>query len=125
MALPASHGQQSPWCYAAGMKSLMVTNVLLLMIAGLLIGNHLRPSSAHAQSDAIFPVYIEPGTRMLRSPDGSTQVLGKVVVDLRSGRIWGFPTLSDSPYPIDTTKPQAATSDPIYLGRFNFAAMKQ
>ena len=106
------------------MKSLMVTNVLLLAILGLLIANYLRPSPAHAQSDALFPVYVEPGTTMLRSPDGSTQVLGKVVVDLRNGRIWGFPTLSDSVFPIDTTKPQPVTSEPIYLGRFNFAAMK-
>jgi hypothetical protein len=45
-------------------------------------------------------VYIEPGSEMLRAPDGSKQVYGKVVVDMRTGKIWGFPTNAPQSYPI-------------------------
>jgi len=61
---------------------------------------------------------------MLRTPDGSRQVLGKVVVDMKSGDVWGFPTLSSDPYPVDVTKAEPPTSKPIYLGKYDFAAAK-
>ena len=31
---------------------------------------------------------------MLRKPDGSQQVEGKIVIDMRNGDVWGFATLS-------------------------------
>ena len=36
-------------------------------------------------------------------PGASLQVLGKVVVDMKTGDVWGFPTLGADPYPIDIT----------------------
>ena len=60
---------------------------------------------------------------MLRAPDNGRQVLGKVVVDLQNGNIWGFPTLTQEPYPIDATgNTKAPTSHPFLLGKFDFAA---
>lgn len=81
-----------------------------------------EPKVAHAQSEHAH-YYIEPGTTMLVAPDKSKQVVGKVVVDLTNGDIWGFPTTQDLPYPIDVIRNQAPTSYPIYLGRFDFSAM--
>jgi hypothetical protein len=81
-----------------------------------------EPNVAHAQSGNA-QYYIEPGTTMLVSPDKSKQVVGKVVVDLTNGSIWGFPTLQELPYPIDSIKSQPPTSYPIYLGKFDFSAM--
>jgi hypothetical protein len=46
-----------------------------------------------------------------------------MVVDLRNGDVWGFPTLLGSPYPVDPTRSQPPTSTPIYLGRFDFSKM--
>jgi hypothetical protein len=106
------------------MSSSRITNALLAVLILLLGAHYFRTLPVQAQTTGVYPVYIEPGTRMLRAPDGSTRVFGKVVVDLRGGGIWGFPTLADSPYPIDTTSPQPPVSKPIYLGQFDFAAMK-
>jgi hypothetical protein len=106
------------------MKSLNPTHALLFAILLLLLANSVRTVPVQAQAEGIYPVHIEPGTRTIRAPDGSAQVLGRVVVDLRNGRIYGFPTLVDSPYPVDTTKSQAPVSKPIYLGQFDFTAMK-
>jgi len=103
-----------------------LTKILLLIIALFVGVIALRPvvvpEAVHAQSDG-SNLYIEPGTTMLRSPDGSTQVLGKVVIDLNNGKVWGFPTLSNAPYPVDSTTPTPPVSRPVYLGRFDFAAM--
>ena len=62
---------------------------LLILIAASLVWIALRPvispGPVLAQSAEGYPFYIEPGTFMLRAPDGSQQVFGKVFVDLRNG----------------------------------------
>lgn len=78
---------------------------------------YLAPRPVKAQSEA-SGVYIEPGVVMLRAPDGRKQVLGKMVVDLRTGNVWGFPTLSQSPYPSSGTNTSPQTSHPFLLGKF-------
>jgi hypothetical protein len=78
------------------------------------------PSPVSAQGGEGFPFYIEPGTVMLRAPDGSRQVYGKVVVDLRNGKVWGFPTLTQDPYPIDQVNPGPPTSHPFLLAKYAF-----
>jgi hypothetical protein len=52
---------------------------------------------------------------MLRAPDGSRQVLGKVMIDLSTGKVWGFPTTVEQPYPVDVMKSQPPTSTPFLL----------
>jgi len=111
------------------MKHSTTTNILLLVIALALIANAVRPlrhpAPARAQTEvsAPFPVYIEPGTQMIRSPDGSQNVYGKMVVDLSTGRVWGFPTLNSSPYPVDISSPKPPVSHAIFLGTFAFGDM--
>jgi len=60
----------------------------------------------------------EPGTTTIRAPGGDTQVAGKVAYDTCNGKIWGFPTLTNAPYPVDTMNPKPPVSHAIYLGRF-------
>jgi hypothetical protein len=109
--------------------SLKTVRLLLfgVLIALLLDGaaRLFQPTPTFAQSGSDDSVYIEPGVRMLRAPDGSRQVLGKVVVDLRSGNVWGFPTTVDQPYPVDVTSQKPPTSKPFLLGKFDFGAMHQ
>ena len=77
------------------------------------------PSSVKAQAGEVHPFYVEPGVSLLRAPDGSRQVYGKVMIDMRNGKVWGFPTLqSDSVYPYDPMSSTAQTSRPFLLGRF-------
>lgn len=100
---------------------------LLLVIAVALSAIALRPYIAPpvvaAQSVEAGPFYIEPGVTGLRAPDGSQQVLGKVVVDLRNGNIWGFPTLTRDPYPAAGAKTTPPVSHPFFLGKFAFEDM--
>jgi hypothetical protein len=102
-----------------------LVKALLIVIAVLLGIIAFRPTMAppvvKAQTAEGYPFYIEPGVSMLRAPDGSRQVYGKVVVDLRNGKVWGFPTLtSDSPYPIDQVNSTPPTSHPFLLGKYAF-----
>jgi hypothetical protein len=104
------------------MKSNRTTNFLLLVIAvallAIAIEPFIKPHPAQAQSSAGYPLYIEPGVYMLRAPDGTSQVYGKVMVDLRTGKIYGFPTLGQQPYPVDITSSKPITTRPMTLGRF-------
>jgi|ERR1041385_3747468 len=81
-----------------------------------------QPRPVFAQSDYSY-LFVEPKTTLIRNPDGSQQVEGKVVIDMRNGDIWGFPTLSGTPYPVDTTRSTPPVSSPVYLGRFDFSKM--
>lgn len=104
------------------MNNRKTTNILLLTIAIALIAIALRPLIAPKAAEAVseaYPLYVEPGVTMLRSPDGTTNVYGKVMVDMATGKIWGFPTLTNAPYPVDvgTTKPPI--SHPMLLGTFD------
>jgi len=98
--------------------------ILLLVIAFALMAIALRPyiapGAVSAQSGAPYPLYIEPGTQMLRAPDGSRQVYGRVVIDLRNGKVWGFPTTTGDTYPVNSMSTAPPTSRPFLLGRFAF-----
>ena len=111
------------------MKNPATSNILLLVIALALIAIALKPlrqpppAKAQSEISAPFPVYIEPGTQMIRSPDGSQNVYGKMVVDLTTGRVWGFPTLNSAPYPVDISSTKPPVSRAIFLGTFAFGDM--
>jgi hypothetical protein len=48
---------------------------------------------------------------------------GRVVIDLRSGNVWGFPTLTQDAYPVNNAKNVPPTSHPFLLGKFAFEDM--
>jgi hypothetical protein len=101
-----------------------VTNILLLLIAvcllAIAIRPYMRPQPAQAESNQPYPLYIEPGTQMLRAPDGSKQVYGRVMIDMRTGKVWGFPTNSTDTYPTNALDSKPQVSHPFVLGRFAF-----
>lgn len=109
------------------MKSDLVTRIALIVIAAslavLAFSPLLRPTPAFAsQADSSgYDLYVEPGTTTVKAPDGTSQYVGKVMIDMRTGNIWGFPTLNTLPYPVDSTKTTPPVSHPIYLGRFALA----
>jgi hypothetical protein len=106
------------------MRKENLTVVLLFIIAIALVSIAARPlfapAVAQAQSGTVYPFYIEPGSELLRTPDGTTQVYGKVVVDMRTGKIWGFPTLAPQSYPSSNLQTKPQVSRPFELGRFAF-----
>jgi hypothetical protein len=92
-----------------------------ISLSAIALRPYFAPPAVEAQSDQVHAVYIEPGTYLLRAPDGSRQVLGKVLVDLRTGKVWGFPTMTSDPYPSSVTQTTPQTSHPFLLGKFAFA----
>jgi len=99
-----------------------ITNILLLVIAVALVAIAVEPlitpHPAQAQVQGTYPLFFEPGVYLLRAPDGTSQIYGKVVVDLRTGKIFGFPTYGQQPYPVDVASTKPPTSRPIVLGTF-------
>jgi len=104
------------------MKLDWFVKLLLLMIAlflgALVFRPVVQPTSVQAQSVDARSLYVEPGYTMLRKPDGSGQMYGKMMIDMRTGDIWGFPTLVEGPYPVDVAKSEPPKSHPMYLGKF-------
>ncbi|HXY52542.1 MAG TPA: hypothetical protein VEI01_24065 [Terriglobales bacterium] len=93
--------------------------VIAVSLAGMAIRPFMPSSTVRAQGGEPHPYYVEPGVNLLRAPDGSRQVYGKVMIDMRNGKIWGFPTLQqDAVYPVDPTSSKSPVSRPFLLGRF-------
>jgi hypothetical protein len=104
----------------------LYTKIVLTAIAVLLgiavLRPVVRPAGVLAQGNRPT-LFVEPGVTVIRRPDGTEQQEGKVVMNLQTGEIWGFKTLTGLPYPVDPTQTKPPVSDPIYLGKFNFAKM--
>jgi hypothetical protein len=96
-------------------KILLAFNLLLLAV--LTFRPVAQPTPVQAQT-ASRDFYVEPGYTTIRKPDGSAQMYGKMMIDMRTGDIWGFPTLVEGPYPVDNTKSAPPKSHPVYLGNF-------
>jgi hypothetical protein len=101
-----------------------ILTFIAVMLALIVVRQYQTPASVRADSGR-SNLYIEPGYLSLRSPDGLTQVQGKMVVNLNSGEIWGFPTLVNGPYPVDLSASKPPVSKPMYLGQFDFSSMKR
>jgi hypothetical protein len=98
------------------LKILLAMAVLFLgMIA---IRPLAQPAPVSAQTNDSRHFYVEPGTTMLRKPDGTGQVYGKVFIDMNTGDVWGFPTNTTDPYPSNPASSTPPKSHPMYLGRF-------
>jgi len=121
--IPIRHDKQMAKSDAIFKRLLILTLLVLLADLTKLLWNPVS-FAVQAQSST-YPLYIEPGVTMLRAPDGSRQLLGKVVIDLRNGNVWGFPTTVQQPYPVDMTQQKPPTSTPFRLGRFDLSAMDQ
>ena len=92
--------------------------MIVLMLAALALRPVFQPAPVQAQAVDGRSFYVEPGYTMLRKPDGSAQVYGKMMIDMRTGDIWGFPTTVEGPYPMDSAKSEPPKSHPMYLGKF-------
>ena len=78
------------------------------------------PPSVLAQTGSPYPFFIEQGTVSLKKPDGNV-TWGKVVVDMRTGDVWGFPMKAqNTPYPVYGQGDNSKVSHPMYLGRMAF-----
>jgi len=91
---------------------------IVVLLGALVLRPVVQPSPVQAQTVDSTRFYVEPGYTMLRKPDGTAQMYGKMMIDMRTGDIWGFPTLVESPYPVDASKPEPPKSHPMYLGKF-------
>ena len=104
------------------------TRLVLIAAIGFLVlpGLHAFINSPVEAQSSPANLYIEPGTVAIRAPGSGGAIRdGKVVIDLKNGDLWGFPTnLAGSPCPIDPISGKPPIYEPVYLGRFNFSEMK-
>jgi len=91
---------------------------IVCLLAAAIFRPWSQPVPVQAQSADSRTFFVEPGYTMLRKPDGTGQMYGKMMIDMRTGDIWGFPTLVEGPYPVDTTRTEPPKSHPMYLGKF-------
>jgi hypothetical protein len=96
---------------------------LLLSVIAIVIRPYVARAPAQAQRGAAYPVFIEPDVQMLKRSDGNKLLYGRVVVALRTGKIWGFSTITTDPYPFNALNSKPQTSHPFELGRFAFEDM--
>jgi hypothetical protein len=99
-------------------------NVMLTLCAVFLLILILRPAAQVQAQAGNGPWYVEPRTVLVTDADGG-QVQGKVMIDLRNGDIWGFPTKSMLPYPVDPLRKDSPVVKPVYLGRFDLSAARR
>jgi hypothetical protein len=98
-----------------------VLTALVILLAVIAFRNPMPVRAALDPSN----LWIEPGYTSLRAPNGEMQVQGKMVVNLATGDIFGFPTGTGGPYPVDPTSSTPPVSSAIYLGKFDFASMRK
>ena len=99
-------------------------NVMLTLCAAFLLILIFRPAAQVQAQVGNGPWYVEPRTVLVPDADGG-QVQGKVMIDLRNGDIWGFPTRSILPYPVDPLRKELPVVKPVYLGRFDLTAARR
>jgi hypothetical protein len=99
-------------------KLLLAAIVMLLTVVA--FRPVAQPPSVLAQSGSPYPFFIEQGTVSLKKPDGNI-TWGKVVVDMRTGDVWGFPMKAqNTPYPVYGPSDTSKVSHPMYLGKMEF-----
>jgi len=104
---------------------LLVLSVIAFCLVVLVARPIVQPETVRAQTEASCGIFLEPGTTMIRTPANDRQVMGKIVINTCSGQIWGFPTTTSAPYPVDPTNPAPPVSNPIYLGKFAMEAVRK
>ena len=103
------------------------TKAILTAIALLLAALVMKPVPVAADSESPI-LYIEPGTSPIRSLNGGVPGEGKVVINLSTGDVYGFPTHgTGAPYPVDPflADGRPTVVRPVFLGKFDFSQMKK
>lgn len=96
--------------------------VIAIFLGVIALHPYLTPPAVQAQSGGAHPIYVEPGAVMLYAQNGRN-VMGRIVIDLRNGNVWGFPEfLEDSPQEF-LMNPHVPTSHPVLLGKYALADM--
>ena len=99
-----------------------VTNGLLALIAlslaAIAVRPYVQPAAVEAQSGGnADPLFVEPGTVLMRAPGGG-QIPGKVITNLRTGNIWGFPTGAGDGYPMSAVDSKQESVHAVLLGHY-------
>ena len=98
--------------------------LIAFLLAVLAFRPLLRPLPVEAQAGPDHSyLHFDPEVTKISVPDGSADVFGRLAIDLRNGKVYGFPA-EPLGYPRRPIDREPASSDPIYLGRFNIHKIK-
>jgi hypothetical protein len=118
-------GLKSSGVHMTNMK--VVLTAIAFLLAALLVTQVTRPVAVAAQTEPAN-LYIEPGTSPIRNLNGGITGDGKVVINMTTGDVWGYPTHgAGAPYPIDALAADGRPTvvKPVFLGEFDFAALRR
>lgn len=108
---------------SADLYTKIILTAIAISLAVLAFRPAFWPAAVQAQTDSPR-FYVEPGNTLIQKPGGELQLQGRMMIDLRNGDIWGFPTNTDLPYPVDFINNTAPVIGAVYLGRFDLSSMK-
>jgi hypothetical protein len=97
--------------------------VIAIFLGVIALHPYLTPPAVQAQSGGAYPLYIEPGGVRMSAPDGVHGAIGKLVIDLRNGNVWGFPALGQLPHAMGEPNSTPPISHPFLLGKYALADM--
>ena len=110
------------------MRCDLYTKAVLTVIAAALVviaGERIvRPKPAAAAPSSAPRLHFDPDVTKIAAPDGSSNVFGRVAIDLETGDVWGFPT-DELGYPRSPAARAPGYSSPVYLGQFDLRKIKR
>ena len=100
---------------------LTVIAAALVVIAGRTVAD---PRPVEAVPYGAPRLQFDPDVTKIAAPDGSSNVFGRVAIDLETGDVWGFPT-DELGYPRSPAARPPGYSSPVYLGQFELRKIKR
>ena len=90
----------------------LVLSMIVVLLGTLVLRPLFQSAPVEAQSVDGRSFYVEPGYAMLRKPDGSGQMYGKLMIDMRTGDIGDSPRLSKAHIRLMPAKASRLIPDP-------------
>lgn len=91
--------------------------VIAIFLGVIALRPYVAPRIVEAQSGGAHPIYVEPGAVELYAQNGRN-VMGRIVIDLRNGNVWGFPEFLETSPQEFAMSPHVPTSHPVLLGKY-------
>ena len=102
------------------------TQIVLTVIAIFLGILACRPSTPVLADSQSLNLWVEPGTTNIRDVKGGTLGDGKIMINMNTGDVWGFPMkIAGVPYPTEALTGPKPVTIPAHLGKFDLDVIRR